>query len=321
MELGMKIAVVIVTDETYLPAACCAIISCRRAGRVTEPIFLVVSDASCNSVEAARRFLKERRSDAEIIRFHPDLSGYHVDGWVSSQAYVRLHLDEVLDPTWQRVLYLDADTRVMAPLRPLLQADLDGYVLGAVDQCKDDREDPERLSMAADFRYFNSGVLLFDWPAILSSGLLAQCRRFAIEKQHLCKLYDQDALNKVFEGLWKPLHVYWNYGHIVANSAPRERVFIKHYSYDQKPWGPKKRPFWVGDGFWYWRMLRRSPWPDFARPITFQDVRKGLRWLYRTRFSKRASHRLSDDGFRLEPINIRSSLLQKAPDVVKPTGN
>src|SRR6478672_11009657 len=85
---SMKIAIVVVTDETYLPAACCAVISCRRAGRVTEPRFLVVSGVSDNSVEAARRFLNERRADAEIIRFHHDLSSYHVDGWVSPAAYV-----------------------------------------------------------------------------------------------------------------------------------------------------------------------------------------------------------------------------------------
>jgi lipopolysaccharide biosynthesis glycosyltransferase len=159
-------------DETYLPAACCAVISCRRAGRVTEPIFLVVSNVSDNAVLAARRFLKERRGDAEIIRLPTDLSGYQVDQWISPAAYTCLHLNDTLDGRWHRVLYLDADTRVLAPLWPLLEADLDGRVLGAVDNTRDHNH-TERLSMAVDSRYFNSGVLLFDWPAVLSAGLLA----------------------------------------------------------------------------------------------------------------------------------------------------
>jgi lipopolysaccharide biosynthesis glycosyltransferase len=307
----MKIAIVVVADEAYLPAACCAVISCRRAGRVTEPIFLVVRDVSDNSVEAARRFLNERRADAEIIRFDHDLSGYRVDGLISAATYVRLHLDDILDKTWHRVLYLDADTRVMAPLWPLLQADLNGRVLGAVYQYvtekqerhRYDDEHVERLSMAADSRYFNSGVLLFEWPAILSSGLLAQSRRFAVENPHLCKWHDMDALNKAFDGLWMPLHVRWNYGHRLARRLPGERAFIKHYTFLSKPWDPKKPPFWLADAFWYWRTLRKSSWPDFAHPITFWDIRNGFQWLHQICFSAPPSHRLSDDGLQLEPIS------------------
>ena len=223
----MKTAIVVAADETYLPAACCAVISCRRTGRVTEPIFLVVSNVSDNAVLAARRFLKERRGDAEIIRLPTDLSGYQVDQWISPAAYTRLHLDDILDGRWHRVLYLDADTRVLAPLGPLLEADLDGRVLGAVDNIRDHNH-TERLSMAVDSRYFNSGVLLFDWPAVLSAGLLAQCRCFAVQNPHLCEFWDQDALNKVFEGLWKPLHLCWNRGAWIGfYRLPREPAFIK----------------------------------------------------------------------------------------------
>jgi lipopolysaccharide biosynthesis glycosyltransferase len=281
-----KTAIVVVADETYLPAACCAVISCRCTGRVTEPIFLVVSNVSDNNVQAARRFLNDRRADTEIIRLPIDLSGYRVDRWISPAAYARLHLDDIFDGGWDRVLYLDADTRVFAPLWPLLQADLNGRVLGAVDNLRDENH-TERLSMAVDSRYFNSGVLLFDWPAVLSAGLLAQCRYFAVQNPHLCELYDQDALNKVFEGLWTPLHLRWNYAIELARRLPRERASIKHYNYKDKPWGPKKREFWIADSFWYWRILRRSPWPDFAHPITVRHINKGLRWLYRTRFSER----------------------------------
>ena len=185
----MKIAIVIAADETYLPAACCAVMSCRRAGRVTEPIFLAVSDVSDNNVEAARRFLKEQRADAEVMRLYPDLSGYPVSRHISSAAYLRLHLDNIFDRAWQRVLYLDADTWVMAPLQPLLRTDLDGrrssVKKGGV--LNDSRFAAERLSMRPGSQYFNAGVLLFEWPALLSSGLLAKARRFAVENAHLCE--------------------------------------------------------------------------------------------------------------------------------------
>jgi lipopolysaccharide biosynthesis glycosyltransferase len=305
----MKIAIVLITDENYLPVACCAAISCRRAGRATEPIILIVVDVSDNSVETARRYLKEQGVEVEIVHFHPDLSAYRADLWISPAAYARLHLDQILDKTWDRVLYLDADMRVLAPLSPLLRADLDGRVLGAAyqylgrgDQANLDQPDLERLSMAADSRIMNSGVLLFEWPALLSSGLLAQTRRFAAENPYLCKMWDQDALNKVFEGLWKPLNPRWNFGNKMAKTLPREHAFIKHYSNRSKPWGPEKAPFWLVDAFWYWRVMRRSPWPDFAHPIKLPDVGEGLRWLYRVYLARRPSYRLSDDEFQLERV-------------------
>jgi lipopolysaccharide biosynthesis glycosyltransferase len=159
----MKTAIVMITDENYLPAACCSVISCRRAGRATDPVFLAVVDVSDDSVRAAWRFLRDRRAEAQIIQFHPSASAYRTDRWISSAAYARLHLDEMLGSEWDRVLYLDADTRVLVPLAPLLQADLDGRVLGAAyqylrlsDQVQREKPDLERLSMAADSRIFNS---------------------------------------------------------------------------------------------------------------------------------------------------------------------
>jgi lipopolysaccharide biosynthesis glycosyltransferase len=316
----MKIAIVLITDENYLPAACCSVISCRRAGRATEPIFLVVVDVSDNSVGAARRFLKKQRAEAEIIHFHPDTSAYRTDRWISSAAYARLHLDEILGRTWDRVLYLDADTRVLVPLSPLLRGDLEGRVLGAAyqylgrgDQVHRDQPDLERLWMAADSRIFNSGVLLFDWPAVLSAGLLAQSRRFATENPHLCKMWDQDALNKVFEGLWKPLNPRWNFGNKLAKTLPREQAFIKHYSNRNKPWGPEKAPFWLIDAFWYRRIMRGSPWPDFAHPLKLPDVREGLRWLYRIYLTERPSYRLSDDELQLERVGHACTAPTNAP--------
>ena len=233
------------------------------------------------------------------MRLHPDLSGYPVSRHISSATYLRLHLDNIFDRAWQRVCYLDADTWVMAPLRPLLRTDLDGRVLGAINE---PRFAAERLSMRPGSQYFNAGVLLFEWPALLSSGLLAEARRFAVENAHLCEEHDQDVLNKVFEGAWTPLLLRWNFGYYLAKLLPRERAFIKHYTYRHKPWGPKKQPFWIADAFRYWYTLRKSPWSDFACPVTVHDVLAGLRWFYETRFTGCPSYRLSENGRQIEPI-------------------
>jgi lipopolysaccharide biosynthesis glycosyltransferase len=302
----VKTAVVIIADEAYVPPACCAAISCRSAGRFDGPIFLLVTSGSEDSLETARRFLNGRRLDVQVMRFEPSLSDYRVHAWITPTAYARLHLDEIFDSTWDRLLYLDADTRVRGELQPLFATDLDGRILGAVNQCwqEMDQKHLQRLSMAPDAPYFNSGVLLFDWPKVLSSGLLPATQRFAIDNPELCETWDQDALNKIFEGRWKPLLVHWNYSHKLAEELPRERALISHYSFRYKPWSSKKNPFWFADALWYWRTLRDSPWPDFVRPITARHVVRALQWNYATRLSKRQTRRLSRDGCSSEAIDV-----------------
>ena len=122
---------------------------------MTAPIFLIASHVSENGIEAARRFLNKRRAEAEIIRFDHDLSHFRADNWVSPPAYARLYLDKILDSTWHRVLYLDADTRSAdAASAPLLGADLDGRTsLGAVDNIRQ-LNHSERLSMADQLPLF-----------------------------------------------------------------------------------------------------------------------------------------------------------------------
>lgn len=277
----MRSAIVTATDSEYLPAACCTLISCVGAGEAGSEaeLFLLACDISAADAEKAHKFLKGSGALVEIVRIGADcFRPFRIDGYVSASTYSRLLLSKYFDDRWERLVYLDADTRVMTRLRPLIQADLSGKPIGAIHDylryliygMSDSRT---RLALRSDAPYFNAGVICFDWRATLSSGLLEKARAFASENAHLCKSHDQDALNKSFEGAWAPLDPRWNFMtvsipddvfrlHYPENYQP----YISHFAGPVKPWTPDFPIRFDHHRAWYRDLLCDSPWPHFVAP-------------------------------------------------------
>lgn len=156
-------------------------------------------------------------------------------------VYARLLLDQLLPAEVERVLYLDCDLYVRAPVERLLEMALDGKSLAAASE-------PGRQHLIAgdDMRtrqgpfdpaepYFNSGVLLIDraaWRRADLPGFLAGLHASG----ELARLYhDQDVLNLRFRGDWLALDPRWN----LTKPHPALRAFdpfIVHYTTGQKPW-------------------------------------------------------------------------------------
>lgn len=145
----------------------------------------------------------------------PDL-GYPVSDWVSSAVYTRLSIPEVI-PDEPRVLYLDADTMVLADLRPLLRQPLLGSPIGAVL----DAQNPtigygiampggDRLDIPMGREYFNSGVMLIDLARCRQLQTFEKAHRFLAEHPDKVKFWDQDALNFAVANNWRRLEPCWN---------------------------------------------------------------------------------------------------------------
>lgn len=274
-------AVVTIADENYLPAACCALISCKRAGKLDNKteLFLIADCVPPYELDQARLFLNEQGVLVNVISANVGkLTSYHVSQHVTMSAYTRLHLDKFFSSGWDRILYLDADTRVRAPLDPLFKTDLRGKPLGAVydfllyanDWAKDRRR---LLSLKSTSQYFNSGVLLFDWNVTLREGILESTRQFASENREMCQFWDQDALNKTCEELWTPLDPAWNFQTAVNTVFSDNHLSypdtvdpkISHYISYAKPWSGRIGGPYRAEHRWYHLTLRGSPWPDFVK--------------------------------------------------------
>lgn len=158
-----------------------------------------------------------------------------------SIVYTRLMLNHVLPPEVNRVIYLDCDTLVLAPIERLYEQDMKGQPIAAV-------ADPFRLHimMGRDIRskagifdpaddYFNSGVLLIDlkrFAEIDVPGRLEELRAAGTLRR---LYYDQDMLNLIFRGKWTELE--WRFNCIDPWFAQQAlNPYIIHYTGNNRPW-------------------------------------------------------------------------------------
>ena len=120
----------------------------------------------------ADRALDPVRQQCEIFGF-----GFHpvmVDGSAFTNApvsrqypremYYRLLAADFLPGELKRVLYLDPDTLIINPLRPLWETDLRGHLFAAAAHTGKTElaNNINQLRLGTDHNYFNSGVLLID---------------------------------------------------------------------------------------------------------------------------------------------------------------
>lgn len=130
-------------------------------------------------------------------------------------AWFRLLAAEVVPAPEGRVLYLDTDVLVCAPLTDLWDANLDGAVIGAVrsvnfpsvsswgafDHWREHDVDPRAP-------YFNSGMMLIDVARWREAEVTERAMTFMRSGHNTGG--DQQALNVVLCNRWRELHPRWN---------------------------------------------------------------------------------------------------------------
>jgi lipopolysaccharide biosynthesis glycosyltransferase len=156
-------------------------------------------------------------------------------------SYARLVLDRILPAGIERVIYLDSDTLVIAPIERLYEQDMRGMPIAAVSDpfgmhimMGRDMRSKAGIFDPAD-RYFNSGVLLIDMPSYIAMDIPARLEELK-QKNILEKLYfDQDMLNLIFHERWTALN--WRFNTIDPWRAQQALgPYIVHYTGDNRPW-------------------------------------------------------------------------------------
>jgi lipopolysaccharide biosynthesis glycosyltransferase len=182
-------------------------------------------------------------------------------------------------PEVERVVYLDADTVVLAPLTPLLDLDLTGHHLAAVTNV------PERhmlghaaeLGLSGPARYFNSGVLVMNLALMRRDRSAVELVAYAREHAAALLWPDQDALNVVLGPTRLELHPRWNAMNSVlsfpwaaellgaeAVAQARAEPAIVHFEGPGpcKPWHLLCNHPWRQR---YAEHRRETPWPRWRR--------------------------------------------------------
>jgi lipopolysaccharide biosynthesis glycosyltransferase len=155
---------------------------------------------------------------------------------ITRTAYARLFLGEALPPEVERCVYVDCDLLFERDVTELWATDLDGHVLGAVDNALwDDPVRYQRRLGLANPAYFNSGVLLVDVVRWRASSVGERAILFARRAGDRLILHDQDALNGALDGAWLRLAPYWNMW-VIHPSMHADSRAVFHFMGAPKPW-------------------------------------------------------------------------------------
>lgn len=156
-------------------------------------------------------------------------------------VYARMLLPLLLPPEVERVIYLDCDMLVRAPIEDLYETDLAGQPLGAVRDALAPfiplRKDMVQTADIFDGAepYFNSGMLVIDlaaWRRMdFAEEISALSDRGVLDRLY----YDQDLLNLIFRGKWHALPWRWN---VIDANKSHEALdpAILHFTRNFKPW-------------------------------------------------------------------------------------
>lgn len=227
-----------------------------------------------------------------------------------SAMYARLFLDELLPPTYERVLYVDGDVQIVLPLDELIMADLEGKSFSAVADPmsvafeKGDKQDVKisdyfgslGVTSSPETPYFNSGIMLIDrgqWGTISATA-----RSFIADRFELCRFQDQSALNFAGHRHFLPMSFRWNFPIFFRNCGVETAILpgIYHFMSKPKPWHGSFAPW--NPTFVQPYTALRSQYPELAALVSPMRRKDKLKYFVQQNL-KRVHETLT---WRLSPL-------------------
>lgn len=236
-------------------------------------------DMSPESASAIAEFNRRHGLDIEVLAFDSRRLPNITRGRWPTTVLTRLFLDQLIPPRIGRLLYIDADTLVVAPIDALRRIGFMGKPVAAVDDFimafpKKLRKRREAIGLGEESAYFNSGVMLFDWPESLRADILHKARENLQGFADNYHATDQDALNAALEGRWLRLSPRWNAqtGFLPAISKP----VIVHFTGRRKPW--RSEIAWAHRKYAgkYREYLSGTRWQDESRIPRLSEKAAGI---------------------------------------------
>ena len=168
--------------------------------------------------------------------------------------YYRLLAPHLLPEQIKRILYIDPDTLIINPIRPLWETDLQGNLFAAAAHTGKTElaNNVNQLRLGTAHNYYNSGVLLMDLELGRKEIIPELIFRYVEQHSKELILPDQDILNAMYGKRILPLEdVIWNYDArnysnymFRSNGAydvpwVMQHTAILHFCGKEKPWNPR----------------------------------------------------------------------------------
>lgn len=191
----------------------------------------------------------------------------------SIAMYFRLLACWILPESIERILYIDPDTMVINPIRPLYEMDIGENLYAAASHtglASGITENINRFRLGISGQYFNSGVLLMNLKQQRQEMRPKDIFAFASEHRDELVLPDQDILNGLYGGRVLPISdVLYNYdarnhnAYMLMSGGEHDTDFVMrntivlHFCGSAKPW---MRQYRFRYGTLYKHYMRLSGW-------------------------------------------------------------
>lgn len=185
-------------------------------------------------------------------------------------VYARFVLDSFLPADVERIIYLDCDMMVMAPIETLWDADLGGKPAAAVPEPwgkligsgRDIAEKSDLLDPADP--YFNAGLLVIDLDPWRELDVFGKLQTLIADGSVDRLSYSQNVINLILKNNWHKLDTLWNVidphrAHVSLNP------YNLHYTGNTRPWTLTARLRGVGYARIYRHMMTNALFYRFWR--------------------------------------------------------
>jgi lipopolysaccharide biosynthesis glycosyltransferase len=265
----MKINICFCIDENYvnyLGAVLLSLVETNSKNRID--IYVINNGLSDESKCMLNNLISEvHEFDLKFVSsIDKDVAKLNAGGHISSATYIRFEIPYILENI-DKLIYLDADLIITGDLADFWNKDIDGFFVAAVRNPLFTRF--KSIGLSENWDYFNAGVMLINTYLWRKFNVKEKALDFLNEYGKDAIMYDQDALNHVFEGNWLKVSVVWNLQTSYLQNFRKiyldtddiieaiEHPKIIHYSSSHKPWNKlDPHPY---SRFFYKHLLIVSP--------------------------------------------------------------
>jgi lipopolysaccharide biosynthesis glycosyltransferase len=298
--LADPIVLVCASDENYaMPMTVMVYSALSNLKNKQQKLLLYILDGGIRP--ATKQKIADSLANFEQLEIHaikPDPALFHnlaLTRYLTTTAYYRLLMPQVLPEQVDKAIYLDCDMIVRGDLAELWQMDVDdNYVLAVLDDNQPlvsmavGLSNYRELGLNPDQKYFNSGLLMVNLKKWRAENIGMKVIEYSRQNREYVRDADQDGLNAVFAGNWGQLNPRWNqmprihifsswqdspYNEAEYNLLKNDPLII-HYTNAPKPWR-KGCQHPATDLFYYY--LDQTAWAGWRDTLWRRAVRKAGR--------------------------------------------
>ncbi len=160
--------------------------------------------------------------------------------YYTNTTYFRLFIPE-LYPQYEKALYLDSDTVVLADIAELYNTDIGDNLVaaaqeGVIQNIKVYQDYVEKVVGVASYKkYFSAGVLLMNLNELRKHKFQEKIL-YLLSTVKYSVIQDEDYLNRICKGRVKFVDSTWNKMPIDIDNVKIEDIKLIHFNYVYKPW-------------------------------------------------------------------------------------